>query len=62
MKKLGQKLVLSYAVLVLFSILILSVPILRNQSRVLKQNIVESAEQYMVSASECRLTSSKCNR
>ncbi|MBQ3801826.1 MAG: HAMP domain-containing protein [Treponema sp.] len=52
MKKLGQKLVLSYSALVLLAILMLSIPILGTQSKVLTEDMRDRASGQMQSASQ----------
>ena len=52
MKKLGQKLILSYAVLVLVSILMVAVPVLGTQRKVLMLDMIDKAIGQMQSASQ----------
>ena len=52
MKKLGQKLILSYAVLVLVSILMVAVPVLGTQRKVLMMDMIDKAIGQMQSASQ----------
>ncbi len=52
MKKLGQKLILSYAVLVLVSILMVAAPVLKTQRTVLMQDMIDKSIGQMESASQ----------
>ena len=52
MKKLGQKLILTYTAIVIFSIMLISLPILQNQYKVIKKSIIHDSVEQIELASE----------
>lgn len=52
MKKLGQKLILTYTAIVIFSIMLISLPILQNQYKVIKKSIIHNSVEQIELASE----------